>query len=322
MQRSVLNILEPLFRLLPKQGSITKTNALSICVIITLVVMLVEIVASYITNSLMLFSDGLHMLSHALSLGISLVAILLAQRKTTGRYPFGWGRIEIIAALVNGFGLALFTLYIFYESIVRLISPVEINVYQTLYVAVIGLVVNLTTAWILNLAGLEDLNTKSAFLHLLADTFSSIAIVIGCVVISYTNWYHIDPILSMAVGIVIAKWSYGLIRDATRILLHRLPDSIDMDQIERNLHQHFIEIIEVRNLKIWQPAAQTTYLTATLVTDQTNFQEVIHFRDQLKCYLKDRYQIDHATLEMLPNPEQKELNTQWSVYPYPSQKAL
>jgi len=315
MKSIVISLVRPITALLPGPGYLSKSAALGICVLITLTVMMVEIAASYLTNSLMLFSDGLHMLSHALSLGISLGAIFLGQQKASLSYPFGWGRIEIVAALINGLGLALFTLYIFYESTLRLISPMEINVSQTLMIAILGLVVNLSTAYILNLAGLEDLNTKSAFMHLLADTFSSLAIIIGCVVISFTNWYWIDPLLSIVVGVVIAKWSYGLIRDATRILLNKVPDSIDLQEIEQGMLDEFVHISHITELKVWQPTPDMNYLTACIELHHLELMELTRLRHNLKQYLKDVHGIEASTLEFLIAPEFKVHQYPWVAKP-------
>ncbi len=200
---------------------IDKSKALLFCICITLSVMTIEIIYSKIANSLMLFSDGLHMLTHALSLMVTFIAIFLAKKQSNSRNQTGLSQIETIAALINGVGLVIFTVYIFYESLLRFQDLSSLNVYQTLVIAIIGLFVNLLTATILFRAGIEDLNTKSAYLHLLADTFSSIAIIAGCVVIYYTNWLIIDPLLSLVVAFVIGKWSYGLLKEAFKSLLLR-----------------------------------------------------------------------------------------------------
>lgn len=190
---------------------LTKTQAILICIGITLIVMAIELFYSYVANSLMLFSDGLHMFSHAASLGISLSAIYIAERTQNEK-------VESWAAFINGIGLIVFTIYIFIESYLRLMSPEAIEVNSTFVVAIIGLVVNLFTAWILSSTGVEDLNTKSAFLHMLADTFSSVAIILGTVIIIYTDWFWIDALLSAIVAYVVGKWSIGLIRQSVKEL--------------------------------------------------------------------------------------------------------
>lgn len=191
--------------------SISKTKALWLCIAITLSVMVLELLVGSITNSLMLFSDGLHMLSHAASLGITLMAIYIAKRR-------GNEKVETIAALINGVGLLFFTGFILAESFERLASPEAIVLQNILLVAILGLAVNLTTAFILGASGVEDLNTKSAFMHMLADTFSSVAIITGALIIYETEWFWVDAILSAVIAVVVGKWSWGLIRDAVNEL--------------------------------------------------------------------------------------------------------
>ncbi len=168
----------------------------------------------YYANSLMLISDGLHMLSHASSLVVSLIAIYISRNLDDTRKL----RVEAKAALINGISLFLFIIFLLIESVERLLNPEEIAVGQLLTVALIGLFTNLLTAYILARTGVEDLNTKSAYLHMLADTFSSVAIVIGAIVIYYFDWYILDPILSIVVAGIIAKWSIGLLRDSILVL--------------------------------------------------------------------------------------------------------
>jgi cobalt-zinc-cadmium efflux system protein len=191
---------------------LSKTRALKICILITLLVMGAELIVGHLSKSLMLFSDGLHMLSHAASLAITLSAMIWAKQS-------GNKRIELAAALINGIGLLGFTAYIIYEAVLRMILPETLMVEDIYGVALLGLLVNLITALILASSGVEDLNTKSAFLHMLADTFSSIAILVGALVIQLFNWFWLDAVLSMVIAAVVGKWALVLIRGAYAQLL-------------------------------------------------------------------------------------------------------
>lgn len=206
---------------------LNRKQALVLCIFITLAVMTVELVYSYLANSLMLFSDGLHMLSHSSSLLISFIAILLAERlKNT--------KVELGAALINGIGLLVFTIYILWESWERFQEPEHIKAADTLLVALIGLATNLLTAWILGSSGADDLNTRSAFLHMLADTISSIAIIIGAVIILFTDWYLIDALLSAIVALIVGKWSVGLLKNSYLGLREKKSEENQRNQAEQN----------------------------------------------------------------------------------------
>jgi len=279
-------------------GQIDKKVALKISILITLVVMVIELIASKITGSLMLFSDGLHMLTHAMALGVSLMAFYLSGTKASERYPFGLKNAEVLAAILNGFGLIIFTGYIFYESYLRLLDPRIIDVNDTLLVAVIGLSVNLFTAWILFRAGIEDLNTKGAYLHLLADTFSSVAIIGGAIVISYTNWFVIDPLLSLMVGLVILKWSLGLLWDASKIILHKAP--LRKDDVLLHLTREFPEIHKVEELLFWENSPGH-YISAGKLIVFPLAEDKNVLRQRIKYFLREKFDISTCYLEIIEN---------------------
>lgn len=246
----------------------------------------------------MLLSDAIHMLSHASALGISLLAVLLARRATGDELPFGLYRVEILAALLNGIGLAGFSFWIMYEAGLRLLHPVAILGPAMTAVALVGLAVNLATAVILSKAGLEDLNTKSAFLHMLADTFSSVAIVVGGIMISLTGWIIVDPLLSLVVAGVVVKWSWELLRDSTLILLERKPDHLNWQDVQEKLLREFAEIKDVHDPHVWEITSQLTCLSAHLVLDDVKLSEAHRLRARVAEYLKQRFGIGHVVLQL------------------------
>lgn len=238
-------------KLVSKKKLWSKKKSLSIAMFLTLSMMCLEFVYSAITGSLMLYSDAIHMLSHAASLGVSYFAVVMAGKKVALRYPFGLRKIESLTAFVNGIALGFFSLYICYEGIMRIVNPIPISSMESWYVALGGLFVNLLTALVLSKAGLEDLNTKSAFLHMLADTFSSVAIMIGLLIIEYTGWYETDGILSVVVAVVIAKWAWSLTIDAGKVLIGIAPSHINHDVMCKDLLKRFDWIQHVDSAKVW-----------------------------------------------------------------------
>ncbi|MEW5800299.1 MAG: cation diffusion facilitator family transporter [Bacteroidota bacterium] len=273
-------------------------RALFICVVLTALMMVVEFIAGYLTGSLMLVSDAIHMLSHATALSVSFLAVILAQRKTSEHLPFGLYRVEILAAFFNGIGLAGFSVWIVYEGVLRILNPVNILGPELTAVALIGLAVNLTTAVILQKAGLEDLNTKSAFLHMLADTFSSIAIVVGGIIISFTNWIIVDPILSMFVAVLVTRWSWGLLRDSVLILLERKPDNVNVAEIQSELRTEFPTIKDIHDLHIWEITSQFVCLSAHIVLDDMKLSETQNIRSNITEHLKHHFGIAHAVIQV------------------------
>ncbi len=273
-------------------------RALLFCVLLTAAMMIVEFVAGWMTGSLMLMSDAIHMLSHATALGISFFAVVLAQRTTSDELPFGLYRIEILAALLNGVGLAGFSLWIVYEGILRLLHPVAISGPTMTVVALIGLAVNLATAVILRQSGVEDLNTKSAFFHMLADTFSSVAIVVGGIVLSLTHWTVIDPLLSLLVAGVVVKWSWGLLRDSTLVLLERTPPHLNWHLLREQLMRNFPEVKNIHDPHIWEITSQLTCLSAHLVLDDVQLSEAHRLQVRIAEYLRHQFGIGHVVLQV------------------------
>lgn len=272
-------------------------HALLISVLLTGGMMVVEFIAGLLTGSLMLISDAIHMLSHATALGVSLLAVMVAQKNVGEQFPFGLYRLEILAAFVNRILLAGFSVWIVYEGVLRLIHPVAILGPELTAVALVGLAVNLTTAMILRKAGLEDLNTKSAFLHMLADTFSSVAIVIGGVIIVLTDWFIIDPLFSMIVAVLVAKWSWDLLRDSTLILLERKPDHINLGELEHALKNEFPEIKNVHDLHTWEITSQFVCMSTHLVLDDMTMSQTQQLRAKVTEYLRYQFGIGHVIIQ-------------------------
>ncbi len=277
---------------------LTKQRALLICFGITLLAMVVEFVASYFTGSLMLFSDGIHMLSHAASLFVSWLAIYCASRYSSKKFPFGLKRLEVLAAFVNGLSLLFFVGFIVIAAIERILDPQAIETGTTLSVAIIGLIINLVTAFILSLAGLEDLNTKSAFMHMLADTFSSVAIIVGAVIINYTGWFAIDGLLSLVVALVIAKWSIGLLRDSGRILLERTPDTIKPDDVTKDLYNRYDTIVSIDEIKVWEIGENDIAATVRLRVYPGEPYEYRRMQREMKQRLLKKFGISHVSIEL------------------------
>ena len=273
-------------------------KALAWSIALTLVTMLAEIAGGLISGSLMLLSDAAHMASHLVALSVSWFAINMATRPRTERSHYGLYRAEILAAFVNALGLLVLSVWIVVESIERLSTPVEVHGKEMIGVAILGLIVNLITAKLLSNAGAKDLNTKSALLHMLGDLFSSVVIVIGGLVLWQTGWNWIDPILSIAVAMVILWWGIGLMRSSTSILLERAPEGIQPAELQRLLAEQK-GVAEVHDLHVWEITSGYICLTAHVVlSNDAPLSEVDTLREQMNELLWSRYRVAHVTLQV------------------------
>ena len=261
---------------------------------ITFGAMFVEIFAGVISHSLALISDAIHMFSHAFALGLSLLAIVIAQRKVDAHKTYGYHRMEIMAAFINGLTIALSVVWIVYEAIERLLNPGVIHLPTMIGVAIFGLVVNIITGIILFRGDQENVNIRSAFFHMLADTLSSVAIIIGGVIIYYTQLYWIDTLLALLVAVMIGRWSWALLRDSFNVLLAASPVNIAevkalLEQDDRVLEAHDIHVSEITH--------RMYVMTAHLVIDKQNMGEFQDLAHHLSHELEHAFKIGHVTLQ-------------------------
>lgn len=265
---------------------------------LTVVAMIGELIGGLVTGSLMLLSDAVHMFSHTVSLAVSWGAIWMASRPRTARSHYGLHRAEILGSLFNALGLLGLTGWIVYESLERLAAPVPVMGAEMIAVASVGLVVNVLTAWILARSGAEDLNTKSAYLHMLGDLFSSVVIVVGGVVLFATGWTWIDPALSLVVALVILWWGVGLLKSSCSILLERAPEGVEPREVEELLRAE-PSVRDVHDLHVWEITSGYVCLTAhVVVDDDTRVSETSALRESICDRLWKRFQVAHVTLQV------------------------
>lgn len=218
---------------------------------ITGVTMVVEVIGGLWTGSLALISDAGHMLTHVAALGVSLGAIVFAASSAAPERTFGNYRAEVLAALFNAVTLVIITGLIIHEAYERFLAPRDVMGLEMLAIAFVGLAVNIATAFLLHDVGKDDLNVRSAFFHMLGDTFSSAVIVCGALVIHSTGWVWIDPALSVLVCLVILVWAWGLTRDSVRVLMEVAPKSIPVARLHAELLACHQSIAAVEDLKVW-----------------------------------------------------------------------
>ncbi|MBI5500608.1 MAG: cation transporter [Deltaproteobacteria bacterium] len=266
---------------------------------VTAAAMVGELIGGLWVGSLALVSDAGHMLTHAFALGVSLTAILLAARAATAERSFGFHRVEILAALLNGVVLLGATVWITWEAAERFRRPAPILETPMLVVAAVGLGVNLFTAWLLHDVGKHDLNVRSAFLHMLGDTVSSVAVVAGAIVIGGTGWLWIDPALSLGICVLILIWSAGLIRDAVRVLLEAAPYGMSIQNVRAGIGACFPEVVALHDVHVWTVTSGMVAMTARVEVRLESLDECCELAARLEPYLRSEFGIGHATLQFI-----------------------
>ncbi len=256
---------------------------------------IVEGIAGFLTNSLALLSDAGHMLTHLIALLISLGAVIFASKPPTAKKTYGFYRLEILAALFNGATLFLITLWIFFHAYHRIINPEPVASMQMFIVANVGLIVNLACAYILKTSH-GSLNIKSAFVHMMADTLSSVVVVFGAIVMHYTQWYIIDPALSILICIVILIWSYQLITESVDILLEATPKDVDLENVVKSMKK-LDEIEDVHDVHIWTITSDMYAMSAHIDTKDLMISETYQIMAKVNTLVKEKFKIVHTVIQ-------------------------
>lgn len=270
-------------------------SLLLVSFVITITMMVAEIVGGLLTHSLALVSDGIHMFTHAFALGLSWVAIVLASRPANMEKTFGYYRVEVVAAFVNGLTILFSAIWIVIEGITRLFTPEPVNVGVTLVIAIVGLVINLITGAILMRGDQTNMNIRSAFLHMLTDTLSSVAIIVGLIVIHYTGWQSIDPLLALIVAAIILKWSWTLLRDSLHVLMEGSP--IDVPALKAHVLQVFPDVLDIHDVHIWQISQRFNCLTAHVRIKPEAVAGYSALVLRINASLREKFDIGHTNFQ-------------------------
>jgi len=264
---------------------------------LTGLVMLLEIVGGLITNSLALLSDAGHMLTHLLALSVSFLASLFSRRPPTLKKSFGFYRLEILAALFNGFFLFLVTFWILVEAYRRFEHPEPIATKEMFIIALIGLATNLLCAFFLSGTKREDLNMRSAILHLAGDTLASVGVVLGAIVLAYTGWWWIDPVLGLLISILILIWAFRLVREAVDVLLEATPGGIDPERVADAV-KVFKEVQDVHDIHVWTLSSGIYALSAHVSVRNMSLRQCAPLLKKIHALLCERFKIGHAAIQL------------------------
>ena len=263
----------------------------------TLTLMVLEIVGGIISNSLALLSDAGHMLTDSLAVFLSYLAIHWSRRPADHRRTFGYHRVEILVALANGVALLLVAGYIFYEAVLRFFHPQEIKTGILLAIATIGLAGNLFGLFILKGESHDNLNVRSAFFHILADTLSSVGVIVGGAIIWLTGWYVVDSLIGMLIGGIVLRGAVDLVMESGEILLEATPRDIDIAQLRQEVGK-IPGVEDLHDIHIWTIGSGRRALSAHVLTDNITTRESQEIACLIRAVLDEKYNITHTTLEM------------------------
>lgn len=257
--------------------------------------MIVEMAGGLITNSLALLSDAGHMLTDSLSLGFSLLALLIGQKEADSKKTYGYRRIEIFAALINGLTLIGIAIFIVIEAIRRITEPPEIASIGMLTVATLGLLVNIGAAFILSKGHEDNLNVKSAFLHVLGDIFGSIGAITAALLILFFGWTLADPIASMIVAVIISISGFRVVRTSFNIFMEAAPKDLPTNIIRDKLLE-IEEVEEVTDLHLWLITSDYPSITCHVIVGQAVDEQIV--LRKIQRLLHDEFSLHHMTIQI------------------------
>lgn len=270
-------------------------KGLRFAVTVTGVIFLTEIVGGLISGSLALLADAGHMATDLFALLISYLAIRFSSKPCTKKRSYGYFRLEIIAALVNGVILCITALFVTVEAWKRLSVPTEIETVQMLSFGMVGLAANIASALWLRKEKESSVNVRAAYIHILSDLAGSVGVVGGALLIGLTGWSWLDSFISFFIAILIVRSALKIIREAVDVLMESVPEELDIQDIEQTL-LGFDHVNGLHDLHVWALTSGVNALSCHLLVDDPERAPAL--LDAIHKELKDRYNIDHVTIQL------------------------
>ncbi|MBV5341317.1 MAG: cation transporter [Deltaproteobacteria bacterium] len=275
----------------------TISKRLIFAIALTSITLVAEIVGGIWSNSLALLSDAGHVFLDLFALLLSLGAIKLASQPPNEQHSYGWHRAEVLAGLINGLTVFIMAIGILYEGSKRLISPEEVKTTPMLVIAVLGLIANLLAAKGLHGHSHDDLNVRSAFLHVIGDAAASVGVIVGALLMHYTGWYQVDPVISIAIGLLILTGAGRVLREAVHILMEGVPRGLSVEQVAAEIRE--IEgVLDIHHLNIWTVCSHILALSAHIEIDPTYEGERSRLLHTIEQELQHKFHITHTTIQL------------------------
>ncbi|WJY13876.1 CDF family zinc transporter ZitB [Pectobacteriaceae bacterium CE90] len=264
--------------------------------IVTALFMVAEAIGGFLSGSLALLADAGHMLTDTAALLIALLAVRFAQRNPTDRHTFGYLRLTTLAAFVNAITLLAITFFIFWEAIQRFYHPHPIAGTLMLLIAISGLLANIVAFWLLHHGSDEkNMNVRAAAIHVLGDLLGSVGAIAAALIIMFTGWTPIDPILSILVSGLVLRSAWSLMKESIHELLEGTPDKIDVDELKKRLQLDIPEVRNIHHVHLWQVGEKPLMTLHAQVIPPYDHDALLL---QIQNYLLEHYQIEHVTIQM------------------------
>jgi cobalt-zinc-cadmium efflux system protein len=269
---------------------------LLIALVLTALFMVVEAAAGFFSHSLALLADASHMLTDAVSLGLAFAAVRISRRPADARRSYGYDRMQVLAAFLNGVALIALSVWITVEAVLRLFNPQQILAGPMLVVAIIGLVVNLLAFGVLHSGDKDNLNMRGAIAHVISDMLGSAAAIVAALAILLCGWTQADPLLSALVSLLILRNAWHITRQSAHVLLEGAPDGFDVSTLETELPRAIAGIRNIHHVHAWMLSPEKPMLTLHACIDSDADADVLTL--QINTHLRKHHRIAHATIQI------------------------
>ncbi len=272
------------------------TRRLLFATLLTGSFMIVEVIGGLLSGSLALLADAGHMLTDTAALGLAWAAFRFSEKPADGKRSYGYQRLQILAAMINGLSLIVVVAWILVEATKRLLHPAPVLGGMMLVVASIGMLVNMVSYAILSTDSHDNLNLKGASLHVLGDLLGSVGAIVAAIVIMLTDWTPIDPLLSVFVALLILRSAWKLLQKSTHILLEGAPEWLDIEQMRQALVTQIPGVADVHHVHVWSLNAENTMMTMHAVINKGSDQ--VSVLQAIKDLVWEEFGIGHSTIEL------------------------
>jgi cobalt-zinc-cadmium efflux system protein len=272
-------------------------NKLKFGIILTGFILVAEVAGGLISNSLALLSDAGHVFADIVALSLSWYGVRQAERPPSTRMTFGYHRVGVIVAIVNAVSIFAIAAFILYEAYQRFQQPPEVNSLLMLLVAIVGLAVNAFVAFWLRREQQGNLNVRSAFWHALGDALASIGVIIGGIIMLFTGWFLVDPIISVLIGFVIILAAWRILREGLRVLLEAVPGHVNITEMVNALNR-LPGVKDVHDVHVWSISPELHAMSCHVLIDDLSTTQAAGIRQKIEDVLRERFNIKHTTLQM------------------------